>query len=427
MKKTLLLILVGLLTLAVSCTEDHKTILKPDNFSASEWIKGDNGSIFPQGDEITLVRGEAENIFGTLAWSETDLGYNAALVYSIQVALEPEDGTAKWQTVAQTSATEYEVSVKDFNEWLITGGAQKAKTNDMLIRVSASISSSYDSICSEIYQFKAKVFSTDPDRVYFVSRNGSTDNSDYALAPDFNSRYNGFVNIPDGTEGIWLVEDINPDVRWGIETSSTAQGAKLNLKKESEGGHAIMPGAFGSGDIEASFTDKGYYRVSVNIDNTAGTGTIEIWRFYGDFFICGQQNNNIPTWSDGFSKQHPGNPKGTGAKLTYYPEERIWRSETVYVPTGKTSGSGTEITGKWDFKFRANHGSGWGNAVNGGGQKGNSDEVKDGVQSGQVIVTKGNNIKFNGEEGWYYWEVDLSKYPDYNYRMIPAKAPESAF
>lgn len=414
------LIFAGILMLMMSCAEDPKVIMDPENFTASEWIKGDNGSIFPQGDEITMLRDEAENTFGTLAWTEADFGYNAAITYNIQIALQQEDGVqAEYITAATTNNTEYTVKVKDLNSWLVNSGANKAFTNNMLIRISASVSNNYRQIYSEAYRFKAHVFSTDPDRLYFSSaKNTNTGNADYALAPDFNGLYNGFVNIPDGADGIWLIEDMNPNVKWGLANSSTDQGTSLNLKREEDGGHPIMPGAFGEGDIEASFTDKGYYRVSVDL--ASETKTIQIWRFYGDFFVCGQQNNNIPNWSDGFSKQNPAN--GTGAKFTYYPEERIWKSEIVYVPTFKTASDGVESTGSWDFKFRANHGSSWGNALNGGGNQ--DDKVEDGIQSGEIKVGGGKNIKFNGTEGWYYWEVDLGNYPNYKYRLIPAEKPE---
>lgn len=412
--------MAGAILFMVSCTEDPKVIMNPGNFVASELVTGENGSIFPQGDEISLLRDEAENTVCTLTWTEADFGYKAAITYSIQTALQKEDGSvSEYLTAATTNNTEYEIKVKDLNSWLVSSGANKAYTNDMLIRISASISSNYTQIYSEPYRFRAKVFSTDPDRLYFTSASSSgTQNSDYALSPDFDGKYNGFVNIPDGADGIWLIEDIHPDVKWGLANSSTDKGASLTLKKETDGGYPIMPGAFGEGDTEASFTAEGYYRVYADL--ASETKTIQVWRFYGDFFVCGQQNNNIPTWSDGFSKQNPAN--GTGAEFTYYPEERLWRSETVYVPTFKTASDGVESTGSWDFKFRANHGSSWGSALNGGGNQ--NDKVEDGIQSGEIKVGGGKNITFNGTEGWYYWEVDLGNYPDYRYRIIPAEKPE---
>lgn len=414
-----------------SCTEDEKTVLDPEGFVPSEWIRGDNNSIFSQGDVLTLQRGETESVLTTLRWTETGFGYSAAITYNIEVAADNGDGAADYVTVATTQSTSYEVLVKDFNSWLVGCGAEKSRTNDMLMRLSASISGSYRPVYSEVYEFKANVFSTEPDRLYFVSaKTGDLQSADYALSPDFNAKYDGFVYIPYGEDGIWLVEDMHPDVRWGL-SSSTEQGGCLTLVKEDDGGQPIAPGAFGTGDVDASFVESGYYRV--HGDLSSEDKTIEMWRFYGDFIIVGQRNMNYLWWANSMSNQKQSNvvdgkPWGTGAKLTYYPEERVWKTESVYVPKYTTGSENPPVTTTtvWEFKFRAN--DSWGPAIEGGGSS--DDEVDgDGVQSGEVGV-KGiggstGNIRFNGEEGWYHWEVYLGERP-FRYRLVSDAGPENS-
>lgn len=429
--KRIVIILGIALAFFTSCMEDEKTVLDPEGFVPSEWIRGDNNSIFSQGDVLTLQRGEAESVLTTLRWTETGFGYSAAITYNIEVAADNGDGAADYVTVATTQSTSYEVLVKDFNSWLVGCGAEKSRTNDMLMRLSASISGSYSPVYSEVYEFKANVFSTEPDRLYFVSaKTGDLQSADYALSPDFNAKYDGFVYIPYGEDGIWLVEDMHPDVRWGL-SSSTEQGGCLTLVKEDDGGQPIAPGAFGTGDVDASFVESGYYRV--HGDLSSEDKTIEMWRFYGDFIIVGQRNMNYLWWANSMSNQKQSNvvdgkPWGTGAKLTYYPEERVWKTESVYVPKYTTGSENPPVTTTtvWEFKFRAN--DSWGPAIEGGGSS--DDEVDgDGVQSGEVGV-KGiggstGNIRFNGEEGWYHWEVYLGERP-FRYRLVPDAGPENS-
>ena len=419
------------LAFLTSCTEDARTVLNPDGFVPSEWIRGDNNSIFAGGDEITLQRGEAENVFATLRWTETGFGYSAAVTYNIEVATANDGTVSDYVTVATTQATSYEVLVKDFNSWLVGCGAEKSRTNDMLMRLSASISGNYRPVYSEVYEFRANVFSTEPDRLYFVSaETGSLGEADYVLSPDFNSKYDGFVHIPYGDDGVWLVEDMHPEVRWGL-SASTEQGTKLGLVRESDGGQPVMPGAFGTGDVDASFVGNGYYRV--HCDLGTDEKTVEIWRFYGDFNIVGQRNMNYVWWANSMGNQKQGNvvdgkPWGTGAKLTYYPEERVWKTESVYVPKYTTGSENPPVTTEtlWQFKLRAN--DSWGPAIEGGGS---SDDTVDGdgVQSGEIGVKNiggaTGNITFNGEEGWYHWEVFLGERP-FRYRLVPDAEPETS-
>lgn len=424
--KKLGLILVGALILLSSCSKDPQTILEPDTFIPSEITVGDNGSIFPCGDDVILSRNAAEDLFAQLSWSSTDFGYDAAITYNLQIAsAEVNNDEPVYTTVVTTSETTCEISVKDFNTWLINCGAKKGYANKMLIRVSASISSNYRAVCSKDYAFTAYIFSNDPDRLYFVSANKPVEFTSESIAcPDFNGEYNGFVNIPDAVNGIWLVEDSHPDVKWGL-SSPTEQGTKLTLVKESEGGKAIMPGAFGTGDIDASFTDNGYYRIKVILKEDVKT--FELWRFWGGFNVNGQRNMNYKWWANSMSKQSRKNKNGTGAALIYDPITRLWKSETVYIPAEQTDNVALPAPGngkRWEFKLRAN--DAWGPAIEAGGTS--SDHVDaDGVQSGILGIKPlgGNagNIRFNGSEGWYHFEVNLSEKP-YSYRLVPDKVPE---
>ena len=80
----------------------------------------------------------------------------------------------------------------------------------------------------------------------------------------------------------------------------------------------------------------------------------------------------------------------------------------------------------WQFKLRAN--DSWGPAIEGGGS---SDDTVDGdgVQSGEIGVKNiggaTGNITFNGEEGWYHWEVFLGERP-FRYRLVPDVEPETS-
>lgn len=417
MKKIIWIIIPLLVLCFASCDGDLKIQVDPLKCAPSQWVL-DRGSIFPShGDTFTLGKDDAELLFDTLKWTPAQFGYSAAVSYAIQMAVDKGDGTPVYKMVATTSQPFYRMTVKELNSCILNSGAIKRQESRILIRISASISTNYAAQVSEPYGFTVTTFSTDPDLLYFVSAGAEVADPEYIFAPSWNGAYDGYAYIPYGAEGIWLVEEIAPDVKWGI-ANSTAQGGTLTLTKESEGGQPIRPGAFGTGNVEASFTADGYYRASVKIQ--AATKSIQLWRFYGKFFVAGQRNMNYIWWGQSMSNQDPGKASGTGALLTYYPQERVWKSEVVYVPKYQTADvppPAPENTSIFQFKFRANWGSSWGNAANLGGT---ADAVSSetGIQVGRVTVG-GGNINFNATAGNYYWKVYLNEYP-YRYELIPA-------
>ena len=448
-----------------ACQNDPKTMVNPDNIKQSDWILNENGELFPtQGDIFILSKDSAANFFDTIRWSPADFGYSAATTYSIQMALEKDDGSVTdFKTVASTNAPFYAFSVSELNQCILNGGGLKRTLNNMIVRISASIGTSYPATLSDEHNFTVTTYSTDPDWLYFVSAvTNDTTGAEHIFAKNWDSSYDGFAYIPYGKDGIWLVEDINTDgTKWGV-ASSTAQGGTLSLVKEADGGQPIMPGAFGTGDVETSFVDSGYYRVYANVATTEPNKRIQIYRFYDDFFVCGQRNMNYKEWGMNMSGQFPkmpawnvkgtGNPNdyyvwGTGAKLTYYPEERVWKTAVVYVPKYQTiAPKSTDLppfsttedpTQPFQFKLRANWGtsfnietgvatSTWQAAVNLGGRT--TDMVnEDGSQTGPLggagtgpnnPVTNGN-INVNTYAGYYYWVIHLNEYPCY-YELIPA-------
>lgn len=441
-----------------ACQNDPKTMVNPDNIKQSNWILNENGELFPtQGDIFILSKDSAANFFDTIRWSPADFGYSAATTYSIQMALEKDDGTVTaFKTVASTNAPFYAFSVSELNQCILNGGGLKRTLNNMIVRISASIGTSYQAVLSDEHNFTVTTYSTDPDLLYFVSAvTNDTTGAEHIFAKNWDSSYDGFAYIPYGKDGIWLVEDTNTDgTKWGI-ASSDAQGGTLSLVKEADGGQPIMPGAFGTGDVETSFVDSGYYRVYVNVATTEPNKRIQIYRFYDDFFVCGQRNMNYKEWGESMSIQFPkmpawnvngtGNPDdyyiwGTGAKLTYYPDERVWKSNMVYVPKFQTAAGvppqAENSTLPFQFKLRANWigtfnidtGAAtytWQNAANLGGRT--TDMVNDdGSQTGPIggsgtgPSNPGNgNITINTYAGYYYFVIHLNEYPC-RYELIPA-------
>ncbi|MDY0083721.1 MAG: SusE domain-containing protein [Ignavibacteriaceae bacterium] len=442
--KRIKFIVLGFILLSYACSNDERVFINPENIVPSEWVIANN-SIFPnQGDTLILNKSDAALEFDTISWTNTDFGYNAIINYAIQMAVMQEDSSlSEYKTVATTNKTNYPLTVNDINSFILNAGAVKRRQTDIFIRVSASISTVYTKVNSNVYKITATTYSTDPDKLYFVGdySENKTDSSEYIFSPNWDQIYNGYAYLPNSTTGIWLVEEINPGVRWGI-SSPTEQGSTLTLIKESDGGQPIMPGAFGSGNVEPSFVDSGYYRVSVALKETSSVKTIQVWRFYSKFFVPGQRNMNYIWWGNNFSGQDPDvpawyvNPEeepiiwGTGVLLTYYPKEKVWKSDVVFVPKFQTAAGAPpqpETTGPFEFKFRANwagthnpNGSSsqsWGNAANLGG--GSNDLVNEnGIQTGRITGT--GNIKFNGIQGNYRFYVYLNSYP-YEYKLIPAE------
>ena len=446
-------------------TENPEAPEEPENPEefvpvASEWILGGNSSVFPtQGSVFILRKENAGKTFDIIKWSPAAFGNkDENIIYAIQMALEKEDGSDPiFATVASTTATEYAFTTGELGSCILKGGGIKKRTNDMMMRISAYIVESPElPLLSEEHKFTATIYPDALDELYFVSAGiRNAEEVEYVVSASCNSVYEGFACIPYGVDGIWLMEEINPNVKWGI-ASSTAQGAALTLIKETDGGQPIKPGAFGTGNIETSFVANGYYRVYVNVAPEATDKRIQIYRFYDDFFVCGQRNVNYKEWGMNMSGQHPkipawnlsgtGNPAnyvvwGTGVKLTYYPQERVWKTDVVYVPKYQT-GAGVppqaENTSPFEFKLRANWccsfniqtgtaTSTWQAGVNLGGKQTDM-PIATGIQQGLLGgpgTGPGNpsngNIKVNIEKaGYYYWKIYLNEYPC-RYELIPAE------
>ena len=460
MKTFILITLVGCVMFFTSCENDPKTIVDPDNLGRSSWLLNSDGELFQtQGDVFTLYKDDSPDLFDTIRWTPTDFGYSAAITYSIQIAIEIEEGAfSDFRTVETTSNTFFVFTVEHINQCILNGGGMKREENKVAIRISASIGLSFPTVVSNVHHFFATTFSTDPDLLYFVS--ATTEDisaAEYIFSRNWNSSYEGFAYIPYGDEGVWLVEEIDRTAtRWGIESSTEQSTSTLRLITEEEGGQPIMPGAFGTGDIEGSFVEDGYYRVFVDLASETNK-RIQVWRFYDVFFVCGQRNMNYKEWGNGMSAQNPNVPAwnllaedapsdpenhevwGTGATLTYYPEERVWKTDLVFVPIFQTPGGAppqAENANVFEFKFRANWcctfnietgsaSSTWQAGVNLGGRQ--TDVVlEDGIQTGLIGgqgTGPGNpgqgNIRVNiPTAGYYYWAVYLNEYPP-RYELVP--------
>lgn len=80
---------------------------------------------------------------------------------------------------------------------------------------------------------------------------------------------------------------------------------------------------------------------------TENAKTMTLYKFYKEFFVCGQRNMSYPQWANSMSAQNP--EEGTGAVLTYDPEGKVWTAKHVYVPEYQTDGSGVPNTSKFEF------------------------------------------------------------------------------
>lgn len=178
------------------------------------------------------------------------------------------------------------------------------------------------------------------------------------------------------------------------------------------GGNVIAPGSFAPGSNKEEILDgPGFYKMVVKITENAKTMTL--YKFYKEFFVCGQRNMSYPQWANSMSAQNP--EEGTGAVLTYDPEGKVWTAKHVYVPEYQTDGSGVPNTSKFEFKFRANAvGKTWANAANMGAT---DNKVEKGNQSGIISGTK--NIPFLAAEGYYDFNVYLQEYP-FRYELVPS-------
>lgn len=390
-----------------SCAGDEKINLDPEKFVASTWTKTFS-------DTFALEKADAENVFDTIEWTPTEFGYDAIISYAVQLAVKQDgvnDDDLNFSTLGVTHENKYAVKVKDINAALLAAGAVKRRPTDFVMRIQASVSKSYQSLTSENTVFNATTFSNDPDLLYVIGdyNNFSTDGAEVLFSPGWNGIYDGYVYLSKLDQGIKLVEEIAPETEWGLPASFTP-AKEISIQA---GGTMIAPGSFIPGALgEEVFDGPGFYHLIVEIP----AKKLKLYKFYKEFFVAGQRNMNYDQWKNSMSNQNPqsADGKGTGAVLTYMPAEKMWIAKHVYVPEFQTDAAGTQLASVFEFKFRANHGSGWGNAANLGGA---NNKIEEGVQSGNVSGT--SNIKFLGKGGYYDFQVYLQEYP-YRYKLIPS-------
>lgn len=407
MKKIVYLIAgIAFLLCPASCAQDEKVVLNPGDFVVSSWTK-------PLDEVIVLDKNTAENDLATLEWTPTRFGYDAVVSYSIQLAVKKEgvaDDALTYTTLAITNTNKYTVKVKDLNAVLTTAGAIKRRPTDIVMRVNASISSAYQTLVSDIIGFNATTFSTDPDLLYVVGDycDFRTSRAEVLYSPNWDGQYEGYVYLPTLAQGIKLIEELNPEVEWGAPESFTPK-TSLNLQA---GGAVIAPGSFAPGlNKEEVLDGPGFYRMVVKLTETAKT--ITLYKFYKEFFICGQRNMNYPQWANAMASQNP--EDGTGVTLTYQPADKVWVAKHAYVPAFQTDGGGITNTSKFEFKLRANAvGKTWANAANLGAVDNKMDK---GIQMGTISGTK--NIPVLAPEGYYDFYVYLQEYP-WRYEMRPS-------
>ena len=406
--KNLAYILLGMVSLLglASCTQDEKMTLNPDNFVASSLTNTFD-------DVMVLDKNQAENPLPAIEWTPAEFGYNAVVSYTIQLAVKKEgvnDDELNYTTLAITNETKYTLKVKELNTALLSAGAIKRRPTDIVMRVKASISTAYQSLTSRLVEFNATTFSTDPDLLYVVGDycNFNTAQAGTLYAPNWDGQYEGFVYLSKLDQGIKFIEELNPDIDWGAPETFTP-GVILNLKA---GGAIIAPGSFApSANKEEILDGPGFYRMIVRI--TENAKTVTLYKFYKEFFVCGQRNMNYPQWANSMSVQNP--EDGTGVVLTYKPEEKLWEAQHIFIPAYQTDANGVGITAQFEFKFRANAvGKTWANAANLGAI---NNKVDKGIQSGTISGT--GNVKFIAPEGYYDFRVYLQEYP-WRYELVPS-------
>lgn len=397
--------IISLLCLT-SCAQDEKLILDPDNFVASSWKQTFD-------DVLVLDKNAAETDLAVIEWTPAQFGYDAIISYAIQLAVKKEGvdiNDLTYTTFAITNENKYTVKVKDLNAVLLSAGAIKRRPTDIVMRVEATISTAYASLTSSISEFNVTTFSSDPDLLYVIGdyTGFTTNNAEVLYSPGWNGEYEGYVYLPKLDQGIKLVEEVAPEVEWGAPSSFTP-GTSLALQA---GGNIIAPGSFAPGPNKEEILDgPGFYKMVVKI--TENSKTMTLYKFYKEFFVCGQRNMNYPQWANSMSAQNP--EEGTGAVLTYNPEEKVWTAKHVYVPQYQTDGGGVPNTSKFEFKFRANAvGKTWANAANMGAT---DNKVEKGNQLGIISGTK--NIPFLAAEGYYDFNVYLQEYP-FRYELVPS-------
>jgi starch-binding outer membrane protein SusE/F len=315
--------------------------------------RGGNMTLTSDSTSITLDSTRANAL--NLTWTSADFGYQAAIIYTIEIA--KNDSFLTPISIVNDNLTKKGIATVDLNTKLVSAGYTPAAIADAKFRIKADIGSKVQPIYSNILNVKVKPYVT--VRIYpalYVPGNfqGWTPATAYKISSAITTKkFEGYINMDDPTPAFKFVDA--PDWAHGIFGDANASGTTGTLPTSGNGNDIKLIGS-------------GYYKLNVDLLGLTYSATKTVWAIIGPADI---------DWN-------------TESQMTYDGPTATWKI-TKNLQVG-------------DFKFRANNA--W--TLNFGDNLGDFNLSYGGINNNIKILVAGNytiTLDLTKGEGGYTYKV----------------------
>jgi len=218
------------------------------------------------GTSFVIEEGTGDDAFATFSWSAADFGFPAGASYTVEMALAGTDFADAESLVPAVNALAATVKNNAVNNYLINSGIAGGVSQDVQVRVKASVGESADNnvlisspITLNVTPFAAEVVYP---QIYVP---GNHQGWDPPTAPSIfsvedNGIYDGYVFFADADNPF----KFTPERNWDNDFGDTGADGTLDA-----GGDNIVAGA------------AGLYRLNANINDLVYTATPTNWGLIG--------------------------------------------------------------------------------------------------------------------------------------------------
>ncbi|MDG5766140.1 SusE domain-containing protein [Balneolales bacterium ANBcel1] len=271
-----------------SCDKDSGPVMSSSPGSASITSPEPNQS-------FVLTEDQADEELFTLEWSAADYGYDAAIVYSVQMS-PAGDNFENFTRLTQTHETSHTFSVGQINSALISMGFQEgdqasvqfrilseldgARMDEMLVSEPIGMAFSPYEVVIEYPELQVPGSHQESSN---YGSNWSPDDPNIArlYSIDNDNQYEGYVYVAEDGSEFKFTQGASWDVNWGDDgADGTLQTDGANIER-----------------------DAGYYKINVDLDALTYETLNTHWGLIGD------------ATPDGWDADQD---------MTYDPDEHVW-------------------------------------------------------------------------------------------------------
>ncbi len=168
---------------------------------------------------------QADQEFKTFSWSEADFGFQAAVIYTVQIDFAGNE-FAEAVDLIKTSETSGSITIGDLNQKLLSMGAKTNVPSDFDIRVTATVNENVQTLASSvqtvnIHPYKVVIIYPSlylPGNYQAASgyeADWSPDKAQQVYSIKQDEKYEGYVNMVGDAVEFKFTDGPNWDVNWG--------------------------------------------------------------------------------------------------------------------------------------------------------------------------------------------------------------------